>query len=227
MKILLIEDNERLTEYVRDRFAASEISLDVTRSVEEGLRTIASADYDACIVDRVLDGPMDGLEFVAQLRSRGSSVPILVLSALADVQERIKGLQTGADDYLAKPFDFDELYARILALRRRRSEPPQAIVDLRVADLAMDLRARIVRRGQSFISLQPLEFRVLEFLLRHCGQVVTRRMLLEQVWEYGFDPGTNVIDVQISKLRGKIDAGYDRPLLHTVRSVGYMLSDAR
>jgi two-component system OmpR family response regulator len=223
MRILLVEDNEQLTRHMRDRFAAERISLDAVTTVADALRVATSAAYDGCIVDRALSDRVDGLHFVAQLRALGSSMPILVLSALADVTERIKGLRAGADDYLAKPFDFGELHARMVALGRRQSGSRAGEVELHVQDLRMDLCTRTVKRGDRVIALQPMEFRVLEFLLRHSGQVVTRRMLLERVWEQGFDPGTNIIDVQISKLRAKIDAGFDQPLLHTIRSIGYML----
>lgn len=226
MRVLLVEDNERLTTFISGRFAAVDIAVDAVTNAADGLRATIDVGYDACIVDRMLPGGTDGLELVAQLRARGDGVPILVLSALAEVEERVRGLRAGADDYLTKPFDFDELHARIMAVGRRRQQPAEA-VELSLADLVMNLRAHTVKRNGQVIPLRPMEFRVLEYLLRHAGQVVTRRMLLERVWDHGFDPGTNIIDVQMSKLRGKIDAGFDKPLLHTVRSIGYMLSDAR
>lgn len=227
MRILLVEDNEQLTRHMRDRFAAEHISLDAVTTAADALPIALSAAYDACIVDRALSDRVDGLRLVEQLRALGSTMPILVLSALADVAERIEGLRVGADDYLAKPFDFGELHARIMALGRRRAGSRATDVELRVGDLRMDTRSRTVKRGERIINLKPMEFRVLQFLLHHCGQVVTRKMLLEQVWEHGFDPGTNIIDVQISKLRAKIDTPADEPLLHTIRSIGYMLTSDR
>jgi two-component system OmpR family response regulator len=167
---------------------------------------------------------MDGLALVAALRTAEIRTPVLILSALGAVDDRVKGLRAGGDDYLAKPFAFAELLARIEALLRRGSGGA-ATTRLKVGDLEMDLLARSVRRGTQDIELLPREFRLLEFLMRHAGQVVTRTMLLENVWDYHFDPQTNVIDVHISRLRSKIDKGFAKPLLHTVRGAGYMIRD--
>jgi two-component system OmpR family response regulator len=177
--------------------------------------------YDALILDRMLPG-MEGLQMLRQLRATGHSTPTLVLSSLGDVEQRVEGLRGGADDYLAKPFSFVELIARLEGLLRRQSQQSGVLTKLRVGDLEMDLLKRSVRRGDTIIDLQPREFRLLEYLMRHADQVVTRTMLLEAVWDYHFDPQTNVIDVHVSRLRQKIDRDRE-PLLHTVRGAGYML----
>ncbi|MBV8494750.1 MAG: response regulator transcription factor, partial [Alphaproteobacteria bacterium] len=178
---------------------------------------------DAIILDRMLPGGVDGLSILASLRGLGIATPVLILSALATLDERVRGLRGGGDDYLTKPFAFSELLARIEALSRR-SGPREDARELRVADLKLDLRTRRAERASQPILLQPREFRLLEYLVRHQGQVVTRTMLLEAVWDYYFDPQTNVIDVQISRLRRKIDKGFALPLLRTLRGVGYMIS---
>jgi two-component system OmpR family response regulator len=165
---------------------------------------------------------LDGLNVVAEMREHGNAVPVLFLSALSEVDDRVKGLKSGGDDYLTKPYAFVELLARIDALMRRRS-PATVKTRLQVGDLELDLLTRAANRGVTPIDLQPREFRLLEYLMRHAGQVVTRTMLLESVWEYHFDPQTNVIDVHISRLRAKIDKGFETPLLHTIRGAGYMI----
>jgi two-component system OmpR family response regulator len=165
---------------------------------------------------------MDGLGVVAEMREHGNTTPVLFLSALSEVDDRVKGLKAGGDDYLTKPYAFVELLARVDALMRRRS-PVTVKTQLSVGDLHLDLLTRAARRGEQAIDLQPREFRLLEYLMRHASQVVTRTMLLESVWEYHFDPQTNVIDVHISRLRAKIDKGFDTPLLHTIRGAGYMI----
>jgi two-component system OmpR family response regulator len=167
---------------------------------------------------------MDGLKILEVLRATGHATPVLILSALGSVDDRVKGLRSGGDDYLAKPFAFSELLARVEALLRRGSTSSAPETRLQVGDLTLDLLARTVRRGDTTIDLLPREFRLLEYLMRHADQVVTRTMLLESVWDYHFDPQTNVIDVHISRLRQKIDKGFDKPLLHTVRGAGYRLS---
>jgi two-component system OmpR family response regulator len=176
------------------------------------------------VLDRMLPGGVDGIGIIEALRKTGNKTPVLILSALADVQERIAGLRAGGDDYLTKPFSFGELAARLDALVRR-SQAAEFQRALAVGDLRMDLLSRKVFRGDKPIQLQPREFKLLELLMRHAGQVVTRTMLLENVWDYHFDPQTNVIDTHISNLRHKIDAGFDRPLLKTIRGAGYRLSD--
>jgi two-component system OmpR family response regulator len=174
------------------------------------------------ILDRMLPGEIDGLSIVQTMRDVRKTTPVLILSALASLDERVRGLRSGGDDYLTKPFAFSELLARVQALLRR-SGMREDISELRIADLKLDLRRRKVERATKPIELQPREFRLLEYLVRHQGQVVTRTMLLESVWDYHFDPQTNVIDVQISRLRQKIDKEFSPPLLHTVRGVGYMI----
>ena len=170
---------------------------------------------------------LDGLAIVKSVRAAGKTTPMLILSALGDVDDRVEGLRAGGDDYLTKPFAFSELLARIEALARRTANQTASDMQLRVGDLELDLLARTARRAGQNIELQPREFQLLEYLMRHAGQVVTRTMLLEHVWDYHFDPQTNVIDVQISRLRGKIDKGFDTPLLQTVRGAGYRLDEAR
>ncbi len=188
----------------------------------DGLFMAASEGFDAVILDRMLPGGIDGLRLLETLRSQNNAVPVLFLSALAEVDERVRGLKAGGDDYLTKPFAFSELLARVEALARRgKSDAP--LTKLNVGDLELDLLSRQVRRAGQKVDLQPREFRLLEYLMRHAGQVVTRTMLLEGVWDYHFDPQTNVIDVHVSRLRQKIDKPFASQLLHTVRNAGYML----
>jgi len=190
----------------------------------DGMYHAVSATYDAIIMDRLLPGGIDGLVIVETLRKSGNRVPILILSALDGVDDRIRGLKSGGDDYLIKPFAFGELLARLDALLRR-SQEKSVETSLSLGGLTIDLLTHKVMRDGRQLTLQPREFKLLEYLLRHANQVVTRTMLLENVWDYHFDPQTNVIDVHISKLRQKIDAGFPTQLLRTVRSAGYMLSD--
>jgi two-component system OmpR family response regulator len=221
MRVLLIEDDRQLAEYLRKALGEAGVLADHAADGREGLLQAAGGDYDALIVDRMLPG-LDGLAIVRTLRASGNRTPVLILSALGEVDDRVEGLRAGGDDYLVKPFAFSELHARLEALLRRgNAEAPET--RLRVADLEMDLLKREVTRSGRPVQLQPREFRLLEYLMRHAGQVVTRTMLLEQVWDYHFDPQTNVIDVHISRLRGKIDRDFDSPLLQTVRGAGYML----
>jgi two-component system, OmpR family, response regulator len=189
----------------------------------DGLFSAASESYDVIVMDRMLPGNIDGLGIIEALRKAGNRTPILILSALSDVDERIKGLKAGGDDYLTKPFAFGELLARVDALGRRGGDPGTDRV-LQVGDLRMDLLSRRVTRGSRAVTLQPREFKLLEYLMRHAEQVVTRTMLLEAVWDYNFDPQTNVVDVHISKLRQKIELDSERPLVRTVRNAGYMMS---
>ena len=188
----------------------------------DGLLAATSQEFDAIILDRMLPGGLDGLGVLEMLRGQGNHTPVMFLSAMAQVDDRVRGLKAGGDDYLTKPFAFSELLARVEALaRRRRATGPET--RLQVGDLEMDLLSRSVRRRNQKIDLQPREFMLLEYLMRHAGQVVTRTMLLEGVWDYHFDPQTNVIDVHVSRLRQKIDKPFETALLHTVRSSGYML----
>ena len=223
MRILVIEDDRDVASFIRNGLAQAGCNVDQADNGRDGLFLATTETYDALVVDRMLPG-VDGLTLIRTLRASKNTTPVLILSALGEVDDRVKGLKAGGDDYLVKPFAFSELLARLEALDRRTkagNDAPPTV--LRVADLEMDLLRREVRRGGQAIDLQPREFQLLEFLLRHAGQVVTRTMLLEGVWDYHFDPQTNVIDVHISRLRSKIDRGFERPLLHTVRGVGYRL----
>src|SRR5690348_13077684 len=221
MKILVIEDDKESAAYLVKGLGESGYVVDHAADGREGLFMATSGSYDGLIVDRMLPG-MDGLSVIDALRAAEVQTPVLILSALGAVDDRVKGLRAGGDDYLVKPYAFSELLARLEALLRRGSTTP-ATTKLRVADLEMDLLARTVRRDGQAIELLPREFRLLEYLMRHAGQVVTRTMLLESVWDYHFDPQTNVIDVHISRLRQKIDKGFGKPLLHTIRGAGYSL----
>jgi two-component system OmpR family response regulator len=221
MRVLVIEDDAETARYIAKGLGESGYAVDVATDGKEGLLQAVGEDYDVAVVDRMLPG-LDGLSVVETLRRAGKHTPILFLSAMGGVEDRVKGLRGGGDDYLVKPFAFSELLARIEALLRRRGGAAVETL-LREGDLEMDVLARTVKRGGRTITLQPREFALLEYLLRHAGQVVTRTMLLEQVWGYHFDPQTNVIDVHISRLRQKIDRDFDRPLLQTVRGAGYSL----
>jgi two-component system OmpR family response regulator len=223
MKVLLVEDNERVANFVKKGLVEAGHTIDHADNGRDGMFLAASEPYDVVVMDRLLPGSVDGLGIIAALRKSGSKVPILILSALSDVDERIRGLQSGGDDYLVKPFAFGELLARLDALVRR-AQDNSAETMLVVDDLNVDLLSRKVSRGGKPVSLQPREFKLLEYLMRHANQVVTRTMLLENVWDYRFDPQTNVVDVHVSKLRHKIDAGFARPLLRTIRNAGYMLT---
>jgi len=223
MKVLLVEDNERVAQFVLKGLVEAGHTADHAGNGPDGMQLAAGGTYDAMVVDRMLPGDIDGLSIIEALRKAGNRIPILILSALSDVDERIRGLRAGGDDYLTKPFALEELLARLDALlRRTQSDAPQT--KLEVGELRMDLLARKVTRGNRGIALQPREFKLLEYLMRHADQVVTRNMLLENVWDYHFDPQTNLVDVHISKLRQKIDAEFERPLLRTVRNAGYTLS---
>ena len=224
-KILVVEDDETTADYIANGLEQNGFVVDRATDGRDGLFHATDGNYAAIVLDRMLPG-MDGLAVLSALRAAGIQTPVIVLSALGSTDERVKGLKAGSDDYLAKPFAFSELLARIEALQRRGpASAPEVTTSLNCADLQMDLLTRRVERGGVRIDVQPREFRLLELLLRNQGQVVTRTMMLEEVWDYHFDPGTNVIDVHISRLRKKIDEGSDVPLLHTVRGVGYMLSE--
>ncbi len=221
MRILIIEDDQETASYIQKGLAEAGHESDIASRGDHGFTLARDGDYQALIVDRMLP-VMDGLTIVSTLRQQNNHTPALILSALGDVNDRVEGLNAGSDDYLTKPFSFSELLARLDALFRRAAvETPETI--LVAGDLVMDLLGREVKRGDSVIDLQPREFRLLEYLMRHSNQVVTRTMLLENVWDYKFDPQTNVIDVHISRLRGKIDKNFDVPLLNTVRGTGYIL----
>jgi two-component system, OmpR family, response regulator len=223
MKVLFVEDNERVARFVKKGLVEAGHTVDHADNGRDGMFLAASEPYDVIIMDRMLPGDIDGLGIIAALRKAGNKTPILILSALSDVDDRIRGLKSGGDDYLVKPFAFGELLARLDALVRR-SQESNTETTLVVDDLHVNLVSRKVTRGGKSVTLQPREFKLLEYLMRHANQVVTRTMLLENVWDYHFDPRTNVIDVHVSKLRQKIDAGAERPLLRTIRNAGYMLT---
>ncbi|RMF18579.1 MAG: DNA-binding response regulator [Gammaproteobacteria bacterium] len=223
-RILVIEDDKDVANYLRKGLEESGYGVDWADNGNDGLSMATSEDYDTLIVDRMLPG-LDGLSVIRMLRAGGKNTPVLVLSALGEVDDRVEGLKAGGDDYLTKPFSFSELLARIEALNRRKAQAADVVTQLKVADLEMDLLARTVKRAGQKIDLQPREFRLLEYFMRNPGQVLTRTMLLEKVWDYHFDPQTNVIDVHISRLRAKIDKEFDPPLLHTIRGAGYVLRE--
>ena len=223
MRVLVIEDDRETAQFLQKSLKESGHSADLAGDGETGLAMAQSGTYDILVVDRMLPR-LDGLTVIKTLRTEGNRTAVLILSALGDVDDRVKGLRAGGDDYLTKPFALAELIARIEVLARRR-HPDEQTTRYVVGDLILDRLTHKVTRGNEAIVLQPREFRLLEYLMRNAGQVVTRTMLLENVWDYHFDPQTNVIDVHISRLRGKIDRNFDRPLLHTVRGAGYMMRD--
>ncbi|MEM7774186.1 MAG: response regulator transcription factor [Pseudomonadota bacterium] len=224
MRVLVVEDDAEAAGFLVKALRESGHEPDVAYNGDDGFAMAMETNYDILVVDRMLP-KRDGLTLIQDLRDQLSFMPpVLILSALADVDNRVEGLRAGGDDYLAKPYAFSELLARVEALTRR-PQPEQLQTQYQVADLIMDRLARRVSRDGQDILLQPREFRLLEFLMKNANHVVTRTMLLEHVWNYHFDPQTNVIDVHISRLRGKIDKGFDKPLLHTVRGAGYMIRD--
>ncbi|MFN3585122.1 response regulator transcription factor [Phenylobacterium sp.] len=221
MRILIVEDDLEAAEAMARGLTEAGHACVQAPDGEEGLVAARAGEFDVMVVDRMMPR-MDGVTLVETLRREGDRTPVLFLSALGEVTDRVDGLQAGADDYLVKPYAFAELIARIEALARRRDTGSVQTL-LKVGELEMDLIARTVHRQGKEIDLQPREFQLLEFMMRHAGQSVTRTMLLEKVWHYHFDPQTNVIDVHISRLRSKIDKGFDRPMLQTVRGAGYRL----
>jgi len=223
MRCLVIEDEAETARYVCNGLADAGYATTLCRDGVSGLDLATRERWDVVVLDRMLPGGTDGLSLLGNLRGLGNTTPVLILSALASLDERVRGLRGGGDDYLTKPFALPELLARIEALLRRAGAR-QEIRELQIADLKLDLQTRRAERAGRLIALQPREFRLLEYLVRHQGQVVTRSMLLESVWDLYFDPQTNVIDVQISRLRRKIDKDFSLPLLHTLRGVGYMFS---
>ena len=223
MRVLVVEDDAKAAGYLANALKESGHNAEVAQDGQTGFELARSGRYDVLIVDRMLPG-RDGLSLIEGLKREGVRTPVLILSALGAVDDRVKGLRSGGDDYLAKPYAFTELLARVEALARR-SAPEKASTRLVVGDLVLDRLAHQVTRAGEPIVLQPREYRLLEYLIMNAGQVVTRTMLLEHVWDYHFDPQTNVIDVHISRLRAKIDKNFDHPLLHTVRGAGYMIRD--
>jgi|SRR5579883_2782118 len=222
MRILVVEDDKKIASFVVNGLKQSGFAVDHSSDGEDALYQAQTIPYDAAIVDLMLP-KVDGLSLIEQLRKQGVRMPILILSAKASVDDRVKGLQSGGDDYLTKPFAFSELLARVQALIRRASQSPEP-TRLTVGDLALDLLSREVRRGGEKIDLQPREFALLEYLMRHAGRPVTKTMILEHIFDYSFDPQTNVVDVLVHRLRSKVDK--DKAMLHTVRGVGYVLKPA-
>jgi two-component system OmpR family response regulator len=224
MRILIIEDDRDAANYLIKAFKEAGHAIDHAADGVTGYDLAHEGRYDVAIVDRMLP-KMDGLSLVTALRAQGNETPVLILSALGQVDDRVKGLRAGGDDYLAKPYAFSELLARVEALARRKPKGAPEETVYRVGDLVLDRLSHKVTRAGEEIALQPREFRLLEYLMQNAGKVVTRTMLLEHVWDYHFDPQTNVIDVHVSRLRSKIDRDFDTPMLHTVRGSGYMLRD--
>jgi two-component system OmpR family response regulator len=222
MRILVVEDDKDVAGFVLKGLREAGHNVEHADNGRDGLFMAASESFDAIVLDRMLPGGIDGLRLLETLRAQDNNTPVLFLSAMAQVDDRVKGLKAGGDDYLTKPFAFAELLARVEAMARRgKGEGPQT--KLVTGDLEMELLSRSVKRAGQKIDLQPREFRLLEYLMRHAGQVVTRTMLLEGVWDYHFDPQTNVIDVHVSRLRQKVDKPFATALIHTVRNAGYML----
>ncbi len=223
MRLLLVEDDRVTSDYLVKALGESGHVVDPITDGARGLERARAEDYDLLIVDRLLPS-LDGLTLIERLRAEGQDTPVLIVSALGEVDDRVRGLRAGGDDYLVKPFAFAELLARLEALARRpRGGVP--VTSYRVADLELDPLSRTVKRAGSKVDLKPREYQILEYMMRHAGQVVTRTMLLEGVWDYHFDPETNVIDVHISRLRQKIDKGFEPALLETVRGAGYVLRE--
>jgi len=226
MRILVVEDDGEAAAYLVKALRESGHSADHAADGLDGYALAEGGDYDVLVVDRMLP-KLDGLSLIRSLREQGVETPVLILSALGQVDDRVKGLRAGGDDYLPKPYSFSELLARIEVLARRRgASSANEPTSYRVGDLDLDRLSRRVARAGTEIVLQAREFRLLEYLMKHAGQVVTRTMLLEHVWDYHFDPQTNVIDVHVSRLRSKIDKGFPHPLIHTIRGAGYMIRDA-
>jgi DNA-binding response OmpR family regulator len=223
MRVLVVEDEPKTAEFIRKALQEAGLAADVVGNGNAALATLAAADFGAVVLDVMLPG-RDGLSVVRELRARENSTPVLLLSARGEVNEKVNGLNAGADDYLAKPFALEELIARVRALLRRGSESREVL--LRVADLTLDTTTRIAHRGVRKIELTNREFRLLEYLMRSAGRICGRMMIIEKVWEYNFDPGSNVVDVYIRKLREKIDGPGEPKLLHSVRGVGYLLKES-
>ncbi|WP_375462610.1 response regulator transcription factor [uncultured Methylobacterium sp.] len=223
MRLLIIEDDPEAVAYLVKAFREAGHRADHATDGLDGYALAREGAYDVLIVDRMLP-KLDGLSLIRSLRAQAVATPVLILSALGQVDDRVKGLRAGGDDYLPKPYAFSELLARAEVLARRRTAPEAAeATAYRVGDLELDRLSHRVHRAGREVALQPREFRLLEYLMRHAGQVVTRTMLLEHVWDYHFDPQTNVIDVHVSRLRAKLDRGFERPMIHTIRGAGYMV----
>ncbi|NOY65556.1 MAG: response regulator transcription factor [Nitrospirae bacterium] len=223
MRILIVEDDEKIASFVAKGLREAGFAIDHVLNAEEGLSLLSSVSYDVAIVDIMLPG-MDGLSMIRHMRSRGINTPVIILSAKRSVEDRVRGLQTGGDDYLIKPFSFTELLARIQALLRRTTASRETTV-LEFGGIRLDLLRREVFRDGKRIELKPKEFSLLEYLMRNPGRVVTRTMIMEHLWGYDFDPQTNVVDVLVCRLRDRMDRGFDRKLIHTLRGVGYVLKE--
>lgn len=221
MRILLIEDDLQTAEYARGGFSENGHSCDILGNGDDGLKQAVEGDYDVLVIDRMLPG-LDGLSLIREVRAQGVTTPAIFLTSIGGVDDRVEGLEAGGDDYLVKPYAFSELLARVNALGRRFTRPQETLLTLH--DLELNLLTREVTRGGEKILLQPKEFTLLEVLLRNAGRVVTRTMLLEQVWDFHFDPKTSVVETHISRLRAKIDKPFEMNLLHTVRNIGYSLN---
>jgi len=222
MRVLVVEDEKKTASFIRKALQAEGFAVDVCHRGDDALAAASATPFDALVLDIMLPG-RDGLSVLRQLRERKISTPVLLLSARGEVNERVEGLNAGADDYLPKPFELDELIARVRALGRRGNESRPVM--LRVADLTLDTNTRLAQRGATKFALADREYRLLEFLMRSPGRICGRMTILEHVWDYDFDPGTNLVDVYIKRLREKIDAGFESKLLHTVRGVGYVLEE--
>ena len=222
MRVLVIEDDDTISSFITKGLEQSGMAVDSAANGEEGLQLALSFPYDAAIVDIMLP-KLDGLTLVQKMREKKMSTPVIILSAKRSVDDRIRGLQSGGDDYLVKPFAFSELLARVHALIRRSSNTPQETYQLTANDLSMNLLTREVTRGEQPLDLQPREFALLEYLIRNTGRVVSKTMILEHVWNYSFDPQTNVVDVLVCRLRNKVDKDFSVKLIHTIRGVGYVL----
>ncbi len=224
MDVLLIEDDTDVATFIKEALADHEHKVEHVTTARDGLFLAASSNFDVIILDRMLPGGVDGIRIIETLRQQNNKTPVIVLSGLGEVEDKVHGLRAGGNDYLVKPFAISELIARIEALtRQRRSAPLET--NLKVGDLELDLLSRVVRREGRVVVLQPRELKLLEYLMRNAGQVLTRPMLLEAIWAYHFDPQTNLIEVHISRLRQKIDQPFKSPMLHTIRNVGYILRD--
>ncbi len=221
MRILIVEDDEKIASFVKRALTEAGFAVDHTEEAEDGLLLFETHSYDAAVVDLMLPG-LDGLSMIRRLRAEGINTPVLILSAKHSVEDRVRGLQTGGDDYLVKPFSFSELLARLQALLRRTSRDSGPIV-LEYGGIRMNLLSREVFRDGRPVELKPKEFSLLEYLLRNAERVLTRAMIMEHLWNYDFDPQTNVVDVLVCRLRDRIDRGFDRKLIHTLRGVGYVL----
>ncbi len=224
MRVLVIEDDRKIASFIAGGLKDAGFAVDSAFDGKRGLDLALSQPYDAAVVDIMLPG-LDGLSLIGEMRASGVDTPVIILSAKRSVEDRVRGLETGGDDYLVKPFSFSELLARVQALIRRSSGTVDP-VRLRVRDLAMDLLRREVTRAGQKIELQPREFSLLEYLMRNAGKVVSKTMILEHVWDYSFDPQTNVVDVVICRLRNKVDRGFDQKLIHTIRGIGYVLKES-